>query len=45
MVKLAELFFQAAIAGIDREVGQKFFVDFDPAAKESVVRPNRFFEE
>lgn len=33
------------LAGIDREVGQKFLVDFDPATKESVVRPNCFFEE
>lgn len=33
------------LKGIEREVGQKFLVEFDPATKESHVRPNRFFEE
>ena len=33
------------LAGIEREVGQKFLVEFDATTNESLVRPNRFFEE
>lgn len=33
------------LAGIEREVGQKFLVEFDAKTNESLVRPNRFFEE
>jgi len=33
------------LAGIEREVGQKFLVEFDAKTNESLVRPNRFFED